>query len=131
MTKTQVSIGLLAVSLGLLILYGADAAAVNSSPNGESFLKLEDAVRGMIFGGGAVLMSIVAFVIGRKEPSNPVVALLFVNGALIIVGILAFAGGSATSVATTVPMGVVLIGLGGWKAATDRRAIKRKEQASR
>jgi hypothetical protein len=129
MAKLHVSIGLLAVSLALLIIYGADAAAVSSSPDGEGFLRLDDAVRGMVFGGSAVIMSIVAFVIARKEPSNLVVALLFVNGALIIIGILVFAAGSMTSIASTVLMGTILIGLGAWKAMTDRRIVRKKEQA--
>jgi hypothetical protein len=141
MAKVQVSVGLLAVSLALLIIYGADAAVVASSPDHTGFLPLDEATRGGGLGGGAVIMSIAAFIIARKEPSNIVTMLLFVNGGLIIAGMLALIGQGAlasenaeramSTIGSTIAMGAILVGLGGWKAATDKRLTGRKEQATR
>jgi hypothetical protein len=140
MAKAQVSIGLLVASLVLLVIYGADAAAAASSPDGVGFLPLSESVRGSAFGGGAVIMSIIAFVIARKEPSKPIVALLFVNGGLIIAGMIALiaqgalasedAGRAMGTIGSTIGMGAILVGLGAWKAAIDRR-VASKQQASR
>ncbi len=140
MAKVQISLGLLIASLILLVIYGADAAAAASSPDSTGFLPLSESVRGSAFGGGAVIMSIIAFVIARKEPSKPVVALLFVNGGLIIAGMIALiaqgalasenAEGAMRTIGSTIGMGVILVGLGAWKAATDRR-VASKPQASR
>jgi hypothetical protein len=128
-----IAIGLLIASLALLIIYGADAAVASSSPDQHGFLPLNESVRGGAFGGGAVVMSIIAFVIGRKDYAPIVSILLFVNGALIIIGILVFAAGSVVSVASTGAMGAVLIGLGIWKAISDKKivAAKGKEPAQK
>lgn len=141
MAKVQISVGLLAVSLALLIIYGADAAAAASSPDGAGFLPLDEATRGAGFGGGAVVMSIAAFVIARKEPSGIVTVLLFVNGGLIIAGMVALIGqgalasenaeGAMRTISSTIAMGAILVGLGGWKAATDRRVAGKTKRASR
>ena len=142
MAKVQISIGLLAVSLAFLIVYGADVAAAASSPEQVGLLPpdFDDAMRGAILGGGAVIMSIAAFVIARKEPSGIVTALLFVNGGLVIAGMLAVIGqgalagdadGPVSTIASTIAMGAILVGLGAWKASTDRRVTRKKEQAPR
>ena len=114
-TKTTVAIALLGVSLILLILYGIDVAIIFSSDSGQTtedsrgFLPLDEKTRGSAFGGGAVIMSIIAFVIARKERSNIVSILLFVNGGLIIAGILAVAGGlGTTSLVSTIADGYYL-----------------------
>src|SRR5438270_278939 len=73
--------GLLVASLILLIIYGVDALVVK-------FLPFNASVRGSAFGGGAVVMSIIGFVIGRKECTPIVSALLFINGGLIIAGMI-------------------------------------------
>jgi len=126
-TKTTVAIALLGVSLILLILYGIDVAIIFSSDSGQTtedsqgFLPLDGKTRGTAFGGGAVIMSIIAFVMARKERSNIVSILLFVNGGLIIVGILAVSGGlGTTSLVSTIAMGIILLGLGIWKVLIDR-----------
>ncbi len=76
----RIATGLLIASLILLIVYGADVAVAAASPDGEGFLPFNEAVRGGAFGGGSVVMSIIAFVIARKEYAPIVSALLFVNG---------------------------------------------------
>jgi hypothetical protein len=140
MAKVKIAVGLLVASLVLLVIYGADAAVAGGSSNHKGFLPLDESVRGGGFGGGAVIMSIIAFVIARKEPSKVVMSLLFVNGGLIIVGMIALIAqgalasensqGAMRTIGSTIAMGAILVGLGAWKAATDRR-IASKPQASR
>jgi hypothetical protein len=137
-TKTTIAIALLGVSLILLVLYGIDVAIIFSSDSGQTtedsrgFLPLDERTRGTAFGGSAVIMSIIAFVIARKERSNIISILLFVNGGLIIVGILAVSGGlGATSLASTITMGIILVGLGIWKVLIDRRTPTTQDYRSK
>ena len=139
----RVATGLLVVSLILLLVYGADVAVVSFSPQRQGFLPFDEAVRGVAFGGGAVIMSIIAFVIARKEYAPIVSALLFVNGGLIIAGMIALVvqGSVASedtssilrSIGSTIAMGALLIGLGAWKLLTDRKILtsRRKEPAQK
>ncbi len=139
----RVATGLLVASLILLIIYGADVAVASSSPQGQGFLPFDEAIRGGAFGGGAVIMSIIAFVIARKDYAPIVSSLLFVNGGLIIAGMIALvAQGSVASesisdtlraIGPTIAMGALLIGLGAWKVLTDRKilAARRKEPAQK
>jgi hypothetical protein len=138
-----IATALLVASLVLLIIYGADAAAAASSPDRVGFLPLDEAVRGGAFGGGAVVMSIIGFVIARKDHASIVSTLLFVNGGLIIAGMLALiaqgalasedSSGALRTISSTMAMGAVLIGLGTWKVAIDRKAVaaKGKEPAQK
>lgn len=139
----RVATGLLIASLILLLIYGADVAIASSSPQGQGFLPFNDAIRGGVFGGGAVIMSIIAFVIARKEYAPIVSSLLFVNGGLIIAGMIALvAQGSVASkdisdtlgaIGPTIAMGALLIGLGAWKVLIDRKVLtpRGKEQAQK
>ena len=139
----RVATGLLIASLILLIIYGADVAVASSSPQGQGFLPFDEAIRGGAFGGGAVIMSIIAFVIARKDYAPIVSSLLFVNGGLIIAGMIALvAQGSVASesisdtfraIGPTIAMGALLIGLGAWKLLTDRKILtaRRKEPAQK
>jgi hypothetical protein len=139
----SVATGLLIASLILLLIYGADVAVASSSPQGQGFLPFDEAIRGGAFGGGAVIMSIIAFVIARKEYAPIVSSLLFVNGGLIIAGMIALvAQGSVESedmsgmfrtIGSTMAMGALLIGLGAWKTLIDRKIIttRRKEPAQK
>lgn len=134
-----IAIALLAVSLILLIIYGADVMVATSSPNGKGFLRLGESVRGGGLGGGAVVMSIIAFVIARKERTTAVSALLFVNGGLIIAGmIVLMARGPPTSeaavsamriIASTIAMGAILICLGVWKVASERKVVAKGKES--
>lgn len=139
----RIATGLLIASLILLIVYGADVAVAAASPDGEGFLPFDEAVRGGAFGGGSVVMSIIAFVIVRKEYAPIVSALLFVNGGLIVAGMIALiAQGALASedssntlrtIGPTTAMGGILIGLGAWKVATDRKLLstRRREPAQK
>jgi hypothetical protein len=138
-----IATGLLVASVVLLIIYGADAAAASSSPHRKGFLPLDDVVRGGALGGGAVVMSIIGFVIARKEYAPIISVLLFVNGGLIIAGMLALiaqgalssagSSGAVRTISSTMAMGAVLIGLGAWKSAMDRKTVvaKGKEPAQK
>jgi hypothetical protein len=139
----RVATGLLVASLILLLVYGADVAVASFSPQRQGFLPFDEAVRGVAFGGSAVIMSIIAFVIARKEYAPIVSALLFVNGGLIIAGMIALvAQGSVASedtssilrsIGPTIAMGALLVGLGAWKLLTDRKVLtsRRKEPAQK
>ena len=128
-----IALALLIASLVLLIIYGADAAVASGSEDGRGFLPFDESVRGGAFGGGAVVMSIIAFVIARKEYAPAVSALLFVNGGLIIAGMIALiaqgalasedSSGAMRTIGSTIAMGAILIGLGVWKVATDRKVV--------
>lgn len=138
MKALKIAIALLGVSLLLLVLYGIDVAIIFSSDPDQTtegsrgFLPLDERTRGTAFGGSAVIMSIIAFVIARKERSNIVSILLFVNGGLIIVGILAVSGGlGTTSLASTIAMGIILVGLGIWKVLIDRRTTTTEDYRSK
>ncbi|MGH9979756.1 MAG: hypothetical protein ACRD8Z_28530 [Nitrososphaeraceae archaeon] len=137
-TKATIAIALLGVSLILLVLYGIDVAIIFSSDSGQTtedsrgFLPLDEKTRGTAFGGSAVIMSIIAFVIARKERSNIISILLFINGGLIIVGILAVSAGlGTTSLVSTVAMGIILVGLGIWKVLIDRRTSTTQDYRSK
>ncbi|MGB8777526.1 MAG: hypothetical protein WCC82_04770 [Nitrososphaeraceae archaeon] len=140
MNKTTISVTLLGISLILLIIYGMDVlAASTTSPEGvmgQGFLPFGEQVRGIVFGGGAVAMSIIAFIISRKVPSIIVSVLLFINGGLIIVGIIVTviqANFSSEEMAnmgrtagSTVLFGLLLIGLGIWKIISDRKVLPKQ-----
>jgi hypothetical protein len=140
MNNTTISVTLLGISLILLIIYGMDVlAASTTSPEGvmgQGFLPFGEQVRGIVFGGGAVAMSIIAFIISRKVPSIIVSVLLFINGVLIIVGIIVTvvqANFSSEEMAnmgrtagSTVLFGLLLIGLGIWKIISDRKVLSKQ-----
>ncbi|MGA8105065.1 MAG: hypothetical protein WB815_00320 [Nitrososphaeraceae archaeon] len=140
MNKTTISVTLLGISLILLIIYGMDVlAASTTSPEGvmgQGFLPFGEQVRGIVFGGGPVAMSIIAFIISRKVPSKIISVLLFINGGLIIVGIIVTvvqANFSSEEMAnmgrtagSTILFGLLLIGLGIWKIISDRKVLSKQ-----
>jgi hypothetical protein len=117
--KTKISVILLFISLALLIIYGADVISGQATSNDEKsgFLQLTPAIRGGVFGGGAVILSIIAFAISLRERSTLVVVLLVINGGLIVAGMIGLAaqGGAADNTSTlygTTGLGILLIALG-------------------
>jgi hypothetical protein len=140
MNKTTISVTLLGISLILLIIYGMDVLAASiASPEGvmgQGFLPFGEQVRGIVFGGGAVAMSIIAFIISRKVPSIIVSVLLFINGGLIIVGIIVTVvqvnfsseemANMGRTAGSTVLFGLLLIGLGIWKIISDRKVLSKQ-----
>jgi len=125
--KTRISIILLFISLALLIIYGEDIMfAQSTSPDGRSgFLQMDHAIRGGVFGAGAVILSIIAFAISLKERSTLVALLLFINGGLIIAGMVGLATQDAASESSTLygttGLGVLLVALGVVKVFITRK----------
>ena len=141
----QVAVGLLIASLVLLVIYVVDEMVASSRGQGDfaerkGFLPFDESVRGGAFGGGAVIMSIIAFVIARKERSSAVSILLFINGGLIIAGMLALIGQGALAsensssalrtIGSTIAMGALLVGLGAWKAISNKKVISTQKEQS-
>ncbi len=137
----KLAIILLLISLGLLILYGIDVMiAAQSETNavtgggGQGFLPLNEAVRGSIFGGGAVALSIIGFALGRKEPNKTIPILLFINGGLIILGLLILLAmanfeidqKTMRTIGSTMLLGGILIGLGIAKIVIDKKKLNSK-----
>lgn len=73
-----------AISIALLVIYGADAAVGKGTEQG--FLPFDHKVRGMALGGPAMILPIIAFFISRKESSKPLAIMLFITGVMIIIG---------------------------------------------
>ena len=130
--KTKISIILLFISLALLVIYGADVISSNVESNDEKsgFLQLNEAIRGGVFGGGAVILSIIAFAISLKERSTLVAVLLFINGGLIIAGMIGLAAQGMeegtrvnSTVLGTTGLGILLIALGVAKIFITRKKI--------
>ena len=125
--KTKISVILLFISLALLIIYGADVMfAQSTSPDGKSgFLQMDHAMRGGVFGGAAVILSIIAFAISLKERSTLVALLLFINGGLIIAGMVGLATQDGASESSTLygttGLGVLLVALGVVKVFITRK----------
>ena len=134
----KIAVILLYISLALLIIYGLDTFVaslkqpqLDGSP-GTGFLPMNEAARGAIFGAGAVILSIIGFVIGRKEPSKAISILLLVNGFIIILGMVIVISmnivtsneESARTVGSTMLLGGLLIGLGIAKMIVDKRKIQ-------
>jgi hypothetical protein len=129
----KIAIILLIISLGLLITYGIDVMVASQSQiDGErGFLPLNDAVRGGIFGGGAVALSVIGFAVGRNEPNKAIPILLFLNGGLIILGMLIVMSmhkfetdqDIMRTIGSTMLFGGILIGLGIAKIIIDKKKL--------
>ncbi len=138
----NIAIILLLISLGLLIIYGLDVMvatqsqtdAVSRGGGGQGFLPLNESIRGSIFGGGAVALSIIGFALGRKESNKTIPILLFINGGLIILGLLIIMAMSnfeidqntIRTIGSTMLLGGILIGLGIAKIVIDKKKLNSK-----
>jgi len=80
-----VSIIITGISIGLLVIYGADVA-VGGGAAGEGFLPFDAMTRGIAFGSPPIVLLIVAFFISRKEPSKVLGVMIIITGILIIIG---------------------------------------------
>ena len=148
--KTKISIILLLISLVLLIVYGLDVISANrikenvandtsikeNAVSTSGFLKLKESVRGGVLGGGAVVLSVLAFSISLREKSSIVVILLLINGALIVGGMTALyiqslqqttIKGHYATVFGTMALGFLLVALGivKFRVASNRKIENR------
>jgi hypothetical protein len=80
----KIAIILTAISIGLLVIYGADVGAVQGS--GEGFLPIDPKARGFGIGLPSIILPIVAFFISRKDASKILGIMLIISAALIMIG---------------------------------------------
>ena len=73
-----------AVSIGLLVIYGADVAVGGGT--GEGFLGSDHMARGLGLGIPSVILPIAAFFISRNEKSSVLGIMLVISGILILIG---------------------------------------------
>src|ERR671920_2449128 len=73
---------LVSIAFVLLAAYLADAA-IERLNNAEGFLPLSAKDRGMIFGGGSILLFFISFAIGFNIQSKILTTLLIIGGALM------------------------------------------------
>lgn len=132
----KIAVTLLLISLGLLIVYGLDTmvasqAYTEKSSTTTGFLPISESLRGGIFGGGAVVLSIIGFAIGRKDMSKTIPLLLFLNGGLIVLGMIIVVSmnvvesnkESLRTVGFTVLLGGILIALGFAKIIMNKKRL--------
>ncbi len=80
----KVAMILTGISIGLLVIYGADVAVGGGT--GEGFLGSDHMTRGIGLGVPSIILPIVAFFISRKEHSRGLGIMLIISGALILIG---------------------------------------------
>jgi len=131
----KIAVTLLLISLGLLIVYGLDTMVASQAHTEKSsntgFLPISESLRGGIFGGGAVVLSIIGFAIGRKDMSKTIPLLLFLNGGLIVLGMIIVVSmnvvesnkESLRTVGFTVLLGGILIALGFAKIIMNKKRL--------
>jgi hypothetical protein len=111
---------MLIIALALLIVYGLDTAVARTSSSdgmNTGFLPINTMVRGLVFGGSSIALSVIAFFIA-KDISRFVWVMLMINGALITTG------GIVASSAPVTALGVLVIALGVIKRFRDARIAK-------
>lgn len=73
---------LVSIALALLVIYILDVG-VSMLSNSEGFLPLSAKDRGMIFGGGSILLFVISFGIGINVVSRLLTVLLIIGGAIM------------------------------------------------
>jgi len=74
------------ISIALLVIYGADAAAGAGNPDHQGFLDMDHKTRGLGLGGPALILPIIAYFISRNDSSKGLGGMILVAGILIIIG---------------------------------------------
>jgi len=74
------------ISIALLVIYGADAAAGADNPDHQGFLDMDHKTRGLGLGGPAMVLPIIAFFISRNDSSKVLGGMILITGILIIIG---------------------------------------------
>ena len=115
------------ISIALLVIYGADAAAGASNPDHQGFLDMDHKTRGLGLGGPAMVLPIIAFFISRNDSSKGLGGMILITGILIIIGAITVIGMADLSEAQetarnpfmeTAPLlivGAIQVGLGALK----------------
>jgi len=74
------------ISIVLLVIYGADAAAGMNDPDHQGFLDMDHMTRGLGLGGPAMVLPLIAYFISRNDSSKGLGGMILVAGILIIIG---------------------------------------------
>ncbi len=78
------SIILASISVVLLLIYGLDVTTEMISEN--SFLGIDELTRGLLLGGPALILPIIANYAAKKDQSWPLSAVILSSGILIVLG---------------------------------------------
>ena len=112
------------ISIALLVIYGADAAAGAGNPDHQGFLDMDHKTRGLGLGGPAMVLPLIAYFISRNDSAKGLGGMIIITGILIIIGAITVIGMADLSEAQetarnpfmeTAPLlivGVIQIGLG-------------------
>ena len=121
-----VAIIITGISIGLLVIYGADVA-VGGGGAGEGFLPFDAMTRGIGFGTPPIIMSIAAFFISRKEPSKGLGVMIIITGILIIIGgaVSLASASESENISRAAGEGGGLIGIGAFITALGGIKIKK------
>jgi len=85
MAKTA-ALAITGISIALLVIYGADAAAGMDNPGKQGFLDMDHKTRGLGLGGPAMVLPLIAYFISRNDSSKGLGGMILVAGILIIIG---------------------------------------------
>ena len=84
----KISVIITSISIGLLLIYGADAAIGGGTDQG--FLPFDHKVRGIALGIPSVVLPIIAYFISKGVPSKMLGVLIVMSGLLTVIGSVAF-----------------------------------------
>jgi hypothetical protein len=82
-TRKIASEVLVSIALALLVIYLLDVAVSMIKHSEDGFLPLSAKERGMIFGGGSILLFVISFGIGINVASRILTVLLIIGGAIM------------------------------------------------
>ena len=82
-TRKIASEVLVSIALALLVIYLLDVAVSMINHSEDGFLPLSAKERGMIFGGGSILLFVISFGIGINVASRILTVLLIIGGAIM------------------------------------------------
>jgi hypothetical protein len=117
-------------SLILLLVYGADTGSSTSTMEKTGFLPMDIMTRGIVFGGGAVVLSTAAFFVSLNERSTFVSVLLIINGILMATGGIVVLG-NRPMIGTESVGGYIVLGLGLWVIALGIvKLVRRKKETA-
>jgi len=85
MAKTA-ALAITGISIALLVIYGADAAAGMDNPDKQGFLDMDHKTRGLGLGGPAMALPLIAYFISRNDSSKGLGGMILITGILIIIG---------------------------------------------
>jgi len=80
----KVAIIITAISIALLLIYGADVAVGGGTEQG--FLPFDHKIRGMILGITSSVLPIIGYFISKKESSKILGIMIIISGLLIVIG---------------------------------------------